>query len=290
MTTPTLVPAGWYTDPARRHEYRYWGGTDWTGLVSDNAVTGTDQLEAPHQAHVPGAPLLAAPAATALGPQAAPQFPSPQRPAEPATVNTAPAVPGAVLPPSGFQTPGYGQPVPAYAQAGQGFDPRLSAAMAEYSKRRYKILTGMAGTVTMERKATNFNWLLAACLFLLFGVGVLLYAGIWAIWGVHRSYRVMLALGPQGEVQEMGDVAAIFDQDRLKAHRKRCFGFGLTFAITAGIWAIATVGTTLTVHADKLTVGLTNGVLTIILAVSAYLLLKSARTAAAKLGMTASGR
>ena len=56
MATPTMMPAGWYTDPARRHEYRYWSGTDWSTLVSDNAVTATDPLESPPQSPVPESP------------------------------------------------------------------------------------------------------------------------------------------------------------------------------------------------------------------------------------------
>lgn len=49
MTTPTMLPAGWYTDPAGRHDYRYWDGTAWTAQVSDRGVTATDapQLQPP---------------------------------------------------------------------------------------------------------------------------------------------------------------------------------------------------------------------------------------------------
>jgi len=47
MATPTMMPAGWYPDPVHRHQYRYWAGTDWTPMVSDNAVTATDPLESP---------------------------------------------------------------------------------------------------------------------------------------------------------------------------------------------------------------------------------------------------
>lgn len=43
MATPPTVPAGWYTDPAARHERRYWDGTHWTAQVSDGGVTATDQ-------------------------------------------------------------------------------------------------------------------------------------------------------------------------------------------------------------------------------------------------------
>ena len=39
------VPAGWYVDPAGRHELRYWDGEDWTSLVSDADITSADDLE-----------------------------------------------------------------------------------------------------------------------------------------------------------------------------------------------------------------------------------------------------
>ena len=44
MATPPIVPAGWYTDPVGRHEYRYWDGTDWKPEVSDGGVTAVDPL------------------------------------------------------------------------------------------------------------------------------------------------------------------------------------------------------------------------------------------------------
>ncbi len=47
MATPPMVPAGWYADPAGRHEYRYWDGTGWTPGVADRGITATDPLEAP---------------------------------------------------------------------------------------------------------------------------------------------------------------------------------------------------------------------------------------------------
>ena len=46
MATPPMVPAGWYADPAGRHEYRYWDGTYWTAGVADGGITATDPLQA----------------------------------------------------------------------------------------------------------------------------------------------------------------------------------------------------------------------------------------------------
>jgi hypothetical protein len=35
-------PAGWYTDPVRRFQYRFWNGTQWTNQVSNSGTSGTD--------------------------------------------------------------------------------------------------------------------------------------------------------------------------------------------------------------------------------------------------------
>jgi hypothetical protein len=47
MTTPPMAPAGWYADPASRHENRYWDGTGWTAAVADRGATAADPLESP---------------------------------------------------------------------------------------------------------------------------------------------------------------------------------------------------------------------------------------------------
>ena len=38
------VPAGWYPDPAGRHEGRWWDGTQWSPTVHDRGVQATDPL------------------------------------------------------------------------------------------------------------------------------------------------------------------------------------------------------------------------------------------------------
>jgi hypothetical protein len=38
------VAAGWFADPGRRHELRYWDGQRWTGHVSDRGTQGRDPL------------------------------------------------------------------------------------------------------------------------------------------------------------------------------------------------------------------------------------------------------
>ena len=37
--------AGWLADPTKRHEYRYWNGSQWTEHVADGGVQGTDPTD-----------------------------------------------------------------------------------------------------------------------------------------------------------------------------------------------------------------------------------------------------
>ena len=39
------IEAGWYPDPYRRHQVRYWDGSSWTGQVGDDGRQGTDPLD-----------------------------------------------------------------------------------------------------------------------------------------------------------------------------------------------------------------------------------------------------
>jgi hypothetical protein len=38
------APAGWFADPGRRHEFRYWDGQRWTEHVSDRGVRAVDPM------------------------------------------------------------------------------------------------------------------------------------------------------------------------------------------------------------------------------------------------------
>lgn len=42
LPAPGGPEAGWYPDPAHRHEMRYWDGYRWTDHVADQGVQGTD--------------------------------------------------------------------------------------------------------------------------------------------------------------------------------------------------------------------------------------------------------
>ncbi len=112
MATPPMVPAGWYPDPAGRHEYRYWDGTYWTAGVADGGVTAHDPLEGPpppvQQAATPPAQQTATPPAQQA---ATPQFPGGFTPVPPLPGATAqaPPFPGAFGPVTGAPAPATGQ-------------------------------------------------------------------------------------------------------------------------------------------------------------------------------------
>ena len=68
------VASGWYADPFRRHEYRYWDGDTWTKQVSDRGVTGDDAVgyAPPAPAGQPAVPVGATAAQAAPAAIAAP--------------------------------------------------------------------------------------------------------------------------------------------------------------------------------------------------------------------------
>ena len=74
VPTPTAPPvAAWYADPARRHQYRYWDGTAWTGHVATNGITSWDPpyTDRPRDT-VPVPPSIPTPRMTTTAAPAAP--------------------------------------------------------------------------------------------------------------------------------------------------------------------------------------------------------------------------
>jgi len=145
MTTQAITPAGLYPDLGHRHQYRYWSGTEWTPMVSDNAVTATDPVQSP------------------AGPVSGPG----------ATLSSQP--PGA-----GFGA--YPQIAMAPGQPALGVDPRIAGTVAEYAKRQYRVVTVIGTSVTMERSKNKFNWLLTVLLTIFTVVLAILYVVPWAMW------------------------------------------------------------------------------------------------------------
>jgi hypothetical protein len=214
----------------------------------------------------------------------------------------APASPPPSLPTLPPPTPGYvpaPQPAytaPVYVQAPQPpatwpqvapLDQRLSAAVTEYQKRNYKVQVSAGTSVTMERPATKFNWIVGLMLLFLVGVGAILYVLGWAIWGVHKTYRVTLSLGPQG-VLEQGDVLATYDRDRLKIHRVRLICYGALFATIGALMLIGSIGSYVAPAADAEPIPVGGLVAMLVIGVAlpvgvAVALFKAARDAASKL-------
>jgi hypothetical protein len=46
MTSAT--PAGWFPDPAARHQFRYWDGVRWTEHVSNHGTVSSDPPDPSH--------------------------------------------------------------------------------------------------------------------------------------------------------------------------------------------------------------------------------------------------
>ena len=77
------MTAGWFADPGRRHEYRYYDGSAWADWVSDSGVVAVESLPAPVVPE-PQAPLPLPPPEPAflVGSTVAPTTSSPTPPAE----------------------------------------------------------------------------------------------------------------------------------------------------------------------------------------------------------------
>lgn len=136
-----------------------------------------------------------------------------------------------------------GQAPPTPSQA---VDSGMPSRTAEYAKRDYKVTSGGFDSVTMERPATPLNWWYVVALIWLAGVGSLVYVLLWGIWGVHKTYRVTISRGPDGTVSELGDVLAVFDRDKLHAHRNRLLAGGILLIVIGVVFAIAAIGSALT--------------------------------------------
>jgi Protein of unknown function (DUF2510) len=136
-----------------------------------------------------------------------------------------------------------GQSGPTVAPA---VDSGMPAATAEYAKRGYKVTSGGFDSVTMERPATPLNWWYVIALLWLFGVGSLVYVLLWGIWGVHKTYRVAISRGPDDAVHELGDVLAVFDRDKLHAHRNRLLAGGILLIVVGVLFGAGAIGSALT--------------------------------------------
>lgn len=113
-------------------------------------------------------------------------------------------------------------------------NPEISLAMQKYIQKGYKVISASGNDSILERPAAEFSSCLFAWLIFLFGIGALVYVFVYFVWAVRKVYRVQLSMGPDGQVQELGDTIEVFERDRLQASQKRHMGFGTFFGIFLG--------------------------------------------------------
>lgn len=182
-----------------------------------------------------------------------------------------------------------GQSGPTVAPAA---DSTVTSVTAEYSKRGYKVTSGGFDSVAMERPATPPNWWYIVALTWLTGVGGLVYVLLWGIWGVHKTYRVTIKREPDGTISELGDVLAIFNRDKLLAHRNRLRAGGILLIVAGVLFGAGTIGNALSgpnsVSADPGGIGAVIAAFVIIgvlPAAAGFLLLRASGKATRALGV-----
>jgi hypothetical protein len=111
----------------------------------------------------------------------------------------------------------------------------LNLMIQRYIQKGYKVTSSFPDRVILDRPADQFNSCTFFWLFFAFGVGALIYALIFWIWANHKAYNVQLVVGPDGQVQELGDTLPKFEQEKLKTKQNRNFGFGIFFCVLGGI-------------------------------------------------------
>jgi len=111
----------------------------------------------------------------------------------------------------------------------------LTLMIQKYTQKGYKVGSVSPGKATLERPADQFNSCLLLWLIFLFGIGAIIYLLYYFIWAVRKSYNVQLVVGPDDQVQELGNTLHEFEQDRLRARQNRQVGFGIFFAILGGL-------------------------------------------------------
>jgi uncharacterized RDD family membrane protein YckC len=134
MSIPGSTPLGWYPDPSRRHELRFWDGSAWTAHVANRGVVGVDDPNRPAAPPVPAPPppgYGSAPSGYSQGPtgyQPAPQY-SPVPPWATAQATIPPPPPGATWSPSSVPQPYAPAWAPPLSSLGQRFGAYLLDAL-----------------------------------------------------------------------------------------------------------------------------------------------------------------
>ena len=128
MNGPGSTPLGWYPDPSRRHELRFWDGATWTAQVADGGVLGVDE---PNRPAAPTGPSFSpspgygqVPGGYAQGPSGyspVPQYAPAPQPWATAQGTIPPPPPGATRPGSSVAQPYAPAGAPPLASLGERF-------------------------------------------------------------------------------------------------------------------------------------------------------------------------
>lgn len=113
-------------------------------------------------------------------------------------------------------------------------NPKISLVMQKYTKAGYKVVSASGDTANLERPGAKFQWWIFWILFWFLTILLPVYLAIYFIWQVRKTYTIQLAVGPDGQVQELGDTIEIYERDMLQASQKRHSGFGVFFGILWG--------------------------------------------------------
>jgi hypothetical protein len=115
------------------------------------------------------------------------------------------------------------------------YNPVMAQLMQQYMQKGYKVVpSNLAGT-NLERPDRDFSVSLFVILFFLFGIGALVYLFIYFVFMKRKVLRVQLLASPDGSVQEIGDTFAVMARDSQDKQRKLALGFGIFFAVLAGL-------------------------------------------------------
>lgn len=174
-------------------------------------------------------PEPAAPVAPTAVTPAPPTYP----PAAPAYQPAAPAYPPEA---PAYQpvAPAY-QPVQPMTPLATVSNPVMAQLMQQYMQKGYKVVPSALGGANLERPDRDFSVSLFVILLFLFGIGALVYLFIYFVFMKRKVLRVQLLASPEGSVQEIGDTLAVMARVSQDKQRKLAFGFGIFFAILAGL-------------------------------------------------------
>lgn len=152
MNAPGIQSSGWYPDPSRRHQHRYWDGAAWTAHVADGGVAGIDE---PNRPAPPVSPPVAPPPPSAYGATPSGYGPGPsgyQSPSQPLPARPSSFAGGHTIPPPPAVTWSASSVPRPYAPAGAPPLASLGQRFGGY------LLDGVLALVTL-----GIGWIIWCC-------------------------------------------------------------------------------------------------------------------------------